>query len=246
MAPSTDAVRDYYELYWSAGGVCPPTETTPELAELLGRHLVPGTRVIDVGCGDGGTAGAWIQAHGCAYVGVDVSETAVRVARERGLDARVIENAKALPFEDGSFDAAVCLDVFEHLFEPELVAADIARVLRPGGLLIAATPNVAYWRRRIELAVFGRFNPYGSPDSMRRPWRDPHLRFFTGRTLRAMLETVGFETARTAGFHGALCRDIPHVRSLTRGRPSRAYRRAERALPGLLALTIAIVARKPG
>ena len=246
MADSTDAVRDYYERYWSPGGVCPAPNTSPELAGLLGRHVEPGARVLDVGCGDGATAGVWIRAHGCTYVGVDVSEAAVQTARGRGLDAHVVEDAASLPFEDESFDAAVCLDVLEHLFEPQLAAAEITRVLKTGGVLIAATPNAAYWRRRVELAVFGRFNPFGYQDSMREPWRDPHLRFFTVRTLRAILETVGLEAVETVGFHGAFWRDIPRVRALTCGRPSAAYRLAERAAPSLLALAIAVAARKPG
>lgn len=244
MPDARTALREYYDSYWSAQGFQPKGKTRPELAAVLERHIAPGERCLDVGCGDGGTLGPWAQHRGCDYVGVDISSNAVREARARGLEAHVVEDATALPFAPGEFDAAMCLDVFEHLFQPQLAAAEIARVLRPGGVLVVAIPNAAYWRRRLELGLFGRFNPYGDEKAMTEPWRDPHLRFFTAWSLRRMLEAAGLRVSELSGFNGAFLRDLPRLRALGRGRSSLAYRALERQAPSLLALSLAAAARK--
>jgi methionine biosynthesis protein MetW len=236
-------VREYYDRYWSEEGFYPKGETRPDFGWLFERHISPDSRVLDIGCGDGGTAGVWAAKEGCAYVGVDVSANAVRDARARGLDARLIEDAAALPFEDDDFDAVVCIDVLEHLFDPLAAVRESARVLAPGGVAIYATPNIAYWRRRLELAAFGRWNPFGDERSVEEPWRDPHIRFFTERTLQLMLSAAGFTEIWVGGYHGALLADIPIVRRLARRRSSAAYRTAENRLPSLLALHLLAVAR---
>src|SRR5437868_6804981 len=171
---------DYYDAYWKSEGwiTSPPLR----LIELFQEYVSPDDRLVDVGCGDGGTTGAWLNEHGASYVGVDISQNAVRMARERGLDARVIQDAGNLPFEDASFDIAVSVEVLEHLFEPQRAVREIRRVLRPEGLLIATVPNAAHWRNRLDLALFGRWNPRGDHLSVSAPWRDPHIRFFTLRS----------------------------------------------------------------
>ena len=154
-------VRDYYERYWSAEGFHPTGETTPALARLFERWVPAGARCLDVGCGDGRTSGLWLLDHGCSYEGVDVSAQAVEEARQLGLQAGQIDDAGRLPFEDGSFDVVVCIEVLEHLFAPLDAVWEMARVLRPGGLLIVTVPNVAYWRRRVDMALSGTMEPSG-------------------------------------------------------------------------------------
>ncbi len=189
--------------------------------------------------------------HVRTYIGVDVSGDAVQKARGLGLDARVIDDAAALPFRDGSFDAVVCLEVLEHLFAPQLVAAEIFRVLRPGGVLLATVPNVAYWRGRVELALLGRFDPYGDDLSVVQPWGDPHIRFFTVGSLRRILRMTGYRPIIIGGHGGMLLSDIPLVGRtlyrlrLIRGRASRLYPYLARAWPQLLALRLHVAATKP-
>src|SRR5262249_29211977 len=126
------------------------------LERMLAADARPGAACLDVGCGDGGTVGPWLQSRGCRYLGVDVSSNAVEMAAARGLDAKKIDDAGALPLPDDGFDLAICLEVLEHLFQPQVAAAETLRILKPGGVLVAAVPNVAYWRRGAELAVIGR------------------------------------------------------------------------------------------
>ena len=128
-------VRDYYDDYWSAPAL-PRYELGEVLMGLLERHIDPSTRCLDVGCGVGRTYGHWVNQRAAAYTGVDVSAKAVELAHGSGLDAEVIEDAAELPFEDESFDVAICIEVFEHVFAPDKAAAEILRVLRPGSTLV--------------------------------------------------------------------------------------------------------------
>jgi SAM-dependent methyltransferase len=183
---------------------------------------------------------------GADYTGVDVSQTAVEQARAAGLNAQVIEDAGALPFANDTFAGAVAVEVLEHLFEPQVAAREILRVLEPGGVLFITLPNVAYWRRRLELLILGRFDPIGDDLSMEQPWRDPHIRFFTPKTLRRMLELVGFVDVSVGGHSGAFLADLPKVGARLEGRKSRAYARAERAAPSLMGKRLNAVAYKAG
>lgn len=233
--------RDYYDNYWRSEG----WETRPALKvlELFQRHISDRDRCLDVGCGDGGTSGVWCQERAASYVGVDVSEAAVAVARDRGLDARRIADASALPFPEDSFDVAVCVEVLEHLFQPQLAVAEIARVLRPGGRLIATVPNVAHWRSRVD-ALVGRWNPRGDHLSAAEPWRDAHLRFFTLRSLTSLTERSGFAVVDRGGYaeHG-LAHYVPGLRRLSpSGRASTPTRRAAELHPQLLAGNVYVVA----
>ena len=231
---------DYYDNYWRSEG----WETRPalKLVELFERHISDRDECLDVGCGDGGTSGVWCQRRAASYVGVDVSEAAVAVARDRGLAAQPIEDASTLPFADGSFDVAVCVEVLEHLLEPQLAVAETGRVLRPGGRLIATVPNVVHWRNRVD-ALVGRWNPRGDHLSSAEPWRDAHLRFFTLRSLTSLIEQCGFRVVARGGYveHG-WAYYLPGLRRLTSSTgASTATRRAAELHPQLLAANIYVV-----
>lgn len=110
-------------------------------------RLPAGTRVLDAGCGEG----------------VLVDEYAARLAIE-GIDAhyaseRVTQaSLTSLPYGDGSFDRALCLDVLEHLpFDAQPIAlAELHRVLRSGGELLVSIPNLAHLQSRIHFLMRGR------------------------------------------------------------------------------------------
>ncbi|MEN3284663.1 MAG: hypothetical protein V7607_5803 [Solirubrobacteraceae bacterium] len=238
-------VRDYYERYWSDAGSGFHGRMNAQLGELLDTLAPPQSDCLDVGCGDGRTVGAWLAKQARSYVGVDVSVTAVEQARASGLDARLIEDAADLPFADASFDFAACIEVFEHLFDAEGAAGEIARVLRPGGRLLAQVPNVAHWRHRADFALRGRFNPIGDAESLTRTWRDPHIRFFTVHTLPRMLESVQLEVEQVSGLGvNAMC-DLPLVGRYARERrPGPLMQRLVRMHPALFGARIRVVARR--
>ncbi|WP_188191011.1 class I SAM-dependent methyltransferase [Nonomuraea sp. SYSU D8015] len=106
----------------------------------LGR---PG-RALDIGAAGGGNTRVLVEA-GWDATATDTSETAVALARKRGVPA-VRADARALPFASGSVDLVTAFDVLEHIREDDLVAAEIARVLAPGGHALIAVPcDMSLW-----------------------------------------------------------------------------------------------------
>ncbi len=91
---------------------------------------------------------------------------------------------------DRPFDVIVCADVLEHLAEPERVLASVRRWLAPGGLLLVSVPNVANAAIRLSLLA-GRFE-YSDKGILDRT----HLRFFTRRSARRLVEQAGFRVRR--------------------------------------------------
>jgi len=127
--------------------------------------LVRGARVLDAGCGEGyGTdrlATVAVEA-----TGVDREESVIRRAAARYPRVRFeAANLVSLPYEDGSFDAVVSLQVIEHLHSPQEFLSECGRVLRPNGLLFISTPN------RLTFSPDGLRNPFHtfefSPDELR-------------------------------------------------------------------------------
>jgi len=238
------STQAYYDRYWTDEGFNPVgSGPFPELKAILEKHSRPGDPWLDVGCGDGRTSGVWLNARGCRYVGADVSSTAIAKARAEGLEARVIEDASNLPFEDETFAGILAVEVLEHLFAPQDAILEFRRVLRPEGMLFISLPNVAYWRRRLELLLLGRFDPLGDDLSIEQPWRDPHVRFFSPRTLERMLVAGGFK-AEVHGYAGAFLADTPKIGRVLDGRSSALYRWAQDRMPNLLGRRIYAVAVK--
>ncbi|MHB8635182.1 MAG: class I SAM-dependent methyltransferase [Fimbriimonadaceae bacterium] len=111
------------------------------LALRLLRRSLAGTtrpRVLDLGCGTG-AFDVELAGYG-EPVGADMSRLALGFARTRGAFALVQADGSALPFIDASFDAAIGLDVFEHIEADTAAIKECARVLRPGGVLVLTVP----------------------------------------------------------------------------------------------------------
>jgi len=180
---------------WGAGGG-EPERFEPRFAFLAGG-LAPGARVLDVGCGEGWFCGALSEA-GFATAGVDVSAVAVSRARERvpGVQFEVCEET-LLPFGDGSFEAAWLGEVLEHVRDGIGLLEEVARVVGPGGRLLASTPDHPWWLRLVLGLDRRAFERHFEP-------RADHLRFFTRRTLAALLDAGGFEQISTRARRGTL------------------------------------------
>jgi ubiquinone/menaquinone biosynthesis C-methylase UbiE len=112
-------------------------DPSAEALELI-REAVP-RRVLEVGCGMGAFAVRVADAlPGAEVVATDQSERMVEVTSGRGVTAQVAD-VQALPFADDSFDAVTAMWMLYHVPDLDAGLAEIARVLRPGGLLVAVT-----------------------------------------------------------------------------------------------------------
>lgn len=124
--------------------------SVPALLDAAG--VGPGTRVLDVGTGPGFVALAAL-ARGAVVQAVDQSEQMVAIAFEAGVDA-VVAPAEQLPAGDAAYDAVVAGYLLNHLARPELVVAELGRVLRPGGRLA-----MTVWDAPAANPALGLFGP---------------------------------------------------------------------------------------
>jgi SAM-dependent methyltransferase len=123
----------------------------PTLYELLAERLARTgpRRILDIGCGEGALRAALPAPLAARTVGLDASTTMLGAHPPPVVQA----DATALPFTAGAFDAAVAVNVLDHLPEPTVAVAEAHRVLATGGTLIAATASrhdspelAAVWR----------------------------------------------------------------------------------------------------
>ena len=113
------------------------------LARELRRVAAPGL-ALDIGAAGGGNTRV-LREHGWKAVALDYSQSAVEIAQVRGIDA-VRTDARELPIGSGTCDLVTAFDILEHIDQDYLVAAEVARVLRPGGIALLAVPcDMALW-----------------------------------------------------------------------------------------------------
>jgi SAM-dependent methyltransferase len=96
------------------------------------------SRVLDVGCGLGGTTERFAKELGARVEAIDISPRMVELTRARGVDAKV-GDAQELPYGDSSFDCVFAGWVLYHMPDLDRAIAECARVLRPGGRLVASS-----------------------------------------------------------------------------------------------------------
>lgn len=119
-------------LRWLRGAVIPPS---------IKRGLGPSSRVLDVGCGAGEFLNELRAERGCRVFGLDLSEAAVKFAREN-FDIEAFQGALAdSPWPAGSFDFISCWWSLEHMPDPEASLTKIHELLAPGGHVLIAVPN---------------------------------------------------------------------------------------------------------
>jgi 2-polyprenyl-3-methyl-5-hydroxy-6-metoxy-1,4-benzoquinol methylase len=123
---------------------------------------------------------------------LDNSAAAVALARQNGLDAQLTELDQTWPLGNASMDVVLAGEVIEHVMDIDKFVSEAHRVLRPRGLLVVSTPNLAALGRRL-LLLLG-LNPHieisltGAAAG--------HLRYFTPRNFRSFIEDKGFTLNR--------------------------------------------------
>jgi SAM-dependent methyltransferase len=121
-----------------------------ESMRVLAPHLHG--RVLDVGCGQKPYANLLTISE---YVGVEIDTPENR----RLKNADFFYNGRDLPFGDAEFDAVLCNQVLEHVFEPDAFVREINRVLRPGGVLMLTVPFV--WDEHEQPVDYARYSSFG-------------------------------------------------------------------------------------
>jgi methionine biosynthesis protein MetW len=175
-------------------------------------NLVPkGSRVLDLGCGDGALLDYLQRERGCTGYGVELSDANVLACVQRGVQVLQLNLDQGLTmFEDASFDVVLQIDTLQHLRNAETMLNETARVGRLG---IVAFPNFAHWPNR--LSIFrGRM-----PVTRRLPyqWYDtPNIRVGTHADLGALAQRNGLRVLDSFGLQqGRMVRWLPNLRAGT-------------------------------
>lgn len=177
---TTHSLVAWAQRVWESGKVALYREWVGE-----GRRTI-----LDVGCGDGRFL-SLLRDFGAPewqMVGLEFDAGAVEKCRDMGFEAHAerVEDFAEAPAQRGRFDAVVMLQLIEHVEDPAVVCAQVHRLLKPGGVFVIETPNLAGLDHRL---------------FRRRHWGHYHFprhwHLFSEASLRGMLETRGFEVVRS-------------------------------------------------
>ena len=156
-----------------------------DLAETRIRQGGGAKTLLEVGCGDGQLL-HMAEQRGYSVVGVEFSPHAAARAQSQLKHGRVlVGDLTQLELPDDAFDICVLADVIEHVHDPRALLETVWRKLRPGGLVLVATPTRDSWSARL----------------MRRNWLEykiEHLSYFNRQTMEALLWRTNFELIATS------------------------------------------------
>lgn len=171
-------------------------------------ELVPqGSRVLDLGCGDGSML-AYLQAErGCSGYGIEIDDANVLACVQRGVNVIQLNLEDGLAmFDDASFDVVLQIDTLQHLRNAEVMLRETVRVGRVG---VVAFPNFAHWPNRLSI-LKGRM-----PVTKRLPyqWYDtPNIRVGTHADLAVLAQRNGLKVQDSFGIqHGSVVRFAPNL-----------------------------------
>jgi 2-polyprenyl-3-methyl-5-hydroxy-6-metoxy-1,4-benzoquinol methylase len=162
-------------------------------------------KILDIGCGLGNFT-LRLKNFGNQLYAVEISEKAAKLAKEKGIKARLLDvDEQDLPYVNNFFDIIFCGELIEHVFDPDHLLDEIFRTLKPNGLAIITTPNLASYLNR-SVMLFG-FHPYFTSTGLRyntgkffgKDYPCPHLTVFTMRSLKELLLLHNFKVMEIKG-----------------------------------------------
>jgi 2-polyprenyl-3-methyl-5-hydroxy-6-metoxy-1,4-benzoquinol methylase len=167
----------------------------PHVLALAGE-LKLGTRMLDVGCGNGSACGEFIK-RGCQVVGVDLSEQGIEWARRTYPQGRfellAADGDILLCLNEQPFDIVISTEVVEHLYAPRAWARGCFAALKPCGTLVCTTPYHGYLKNLL-LSLRGKWDTHANP-----LWDGGHIKLWSKRTLSALLTEAGFKNVQFRG-----------------------------------------------
>lgn len=189
--------EEIYNEYWKSGLHHVSEWSSEYFDEHLGI-LKETKSVLDYGCGLGYSYQRQLCTFVDSYTGADVSDFVLENLRKKNLKGLKIREDSTLDVPDETFDAAICSEVFEHLYDPLAAAKELFRVIRPGGIFVATVPHFGYlpWRLRALL----RAQVWSEPETEDNPFKGVHIRYFSIRMFRRLLELSGFSEIQIVPF----------------------------------------------
>ena len=181
------------------------------IIESIARLVPEGSRVLDLGCGDGAMLDYLQRTRGCSGYGIEISETNVLACVQRGVNVVQLNLDGGLTmFDDASFDVVLQLDTLQHLRNAETMLRETARVGRIG---VVSFPNFAHWPNRLSV-LRGRM-----PVTKRLPyqWYDtPNIRVGTFKDFEALAQKNRLHILDAYGLqNGEEVRTLPNLRAGT-------------------------------
>lgn len=176
------------------------------LIQLMAEWVPAGSRVLDLGCGDGRLMEYLIEHRGCSGYGVEINDAKLLACVKRGVPVLQLNLDEGLDmFEDDSFDVVLQIDTLQHLRNASVMLKETARVGRMG---IVAFPNFAHWPNRFQV-LRGRM-----PVTKRLPyqWHDtPNIRVGTYADFDVLARSHGLTILDSFGLHeGQIRRWLPN------------------------------------
>ena len=179
--------------------------------EALARLVPEGSRVLDLGCGDGSMLDYLQRSRGCSGYGIEIADANVLACVRRGVNVIQLNLDEGLAmFGDSSFDVVLQIDTLQHLRNAEVMLRETARVGRTG---IVAFPNFAHWPNRLSV-LRGRM-----PVTRRLPyqWYDtPNIRVGTHADFAELARKNALRVLDAFGLQeGREVRWLPNLRAGT-------------------------------
>ncbi|CAN5508781.1 methionine biosynthesis protein MetW [soil metagenome] len=175
--------------------------------ELIAQLVPTGSRVLDLGCGNGELLAYLRDKRQCSGYGIEISDANVLACTQRGVNVIQLNLEEGLAlFEDQSFDVVLQLDTLQHLRHTEKMLRETARVGRIG---IVSFPNFAHWPNRVQVAAgrmpVTRVLPY--------QWYDtPNIRVGTYADFEVLARKDGLRILDSFGIQkGAIVRRWPNL-----------------------------------
>jgi methionine biosynthesis protein MetW len=183
----------------------------PSILQSIARLVPQGSRVLDLGCGDGALLDLLQRERGCSGYGVELADANVRACVRRGVNVIQLNLDEGLSlFGDQSFDVVLQIDTLQHLRNAETMLRETVRVGRTG---IVAFPNFAHWPNRLSI-LRGRM-----PVTRRLPyqWYDtPNIRVGTFADFAELARKNSLRVLDAFGLQdGRELRRLPNARAGT-------------------------------
>jgi len=189
--------ESYVDFGWSSGEFCESAKyVDPQVFDLAGDLVRADARVLDMGCGNGALAGAFLK-RGCYVVGVDLSAEGIAIARRMHPEGRfeqiAVDREILQDLGEEPFDLVVSTEVIEHLYAPQNYLIACREALRPGGRCVISTPYHGYLKN-VMISVGGKFDFHVHPNR-----QGGHIKFWSRKTLTTELQEAGFTNIRFRG-----------------------------------------------